>query len=1051
MKSPRFFFALGLASLLCVFSSCLAQRTHAALASSVSASASPTGPEIGPSTPLEPTALRPETLTIPGPLRSFLRMAGLSQEAHPDQVLALLAYNVYTLGSQSGRETEYLRLLSRYVQQARELQALAGPDKVIRISGCSQAQPLMEILGYRLFGGCGQKSATLMTFNPERAFLTSDSGFPLTALEQALESNSAFSYPYSPTAVPVLLKTQDWTAISSSGRGRGGNLLDVLLRDLPVARLYWAFSRLDTETRQDLSRSPGLKKLLPNAAVLDFYGTEITIRNGRVMAPGGDAAEQGWRQLVGASTRSPGEFVLHLVERDRGWLAAYYDVLARINAQQQARLTRPDRLRRLFEDFYAADRNAYAAAASFRKAPLLLVLFTRLQWDANGEPYVPGNLVTWRKIMEKHSDSAIVRQWSRRGREMSSPEQLLGALVAFSRAVLPGTPLPVYLTLSEIDRQRAQQNRLSPETVLLLASHYAELGSWEPLFSEFSDLNDASIALFVKTADRLNRISDHALRANAVGILQANLGLWQILARQGQIPEDRLNGSWQSVLSPFAQISTSAQLFDAGEEALSKVSVAAGAQANPTEDDLVNLLAGPRQQSVKGQQIHAEMANRIRSVMAGQRLVSLDTIVPLGAGLRRMAQGAAPSADLMPLAEELRQFQMPQPIFTRSEKSQWAPGVYENHHVDVQTRLDLTKILRNPPPPAKLDVSRGELTLYLRDTLVGLNYAYYEPPGAQLLHNNPLFVRSHDFTGDTISGLTEEPNWQPAQVADAGTPAGGGAYLLGSLSNLPYALAISEEDFLAPDHVQALIWNEVAPELLVSSTLPRWWNVTPHELHAIALYQESGEELLRASTSQPELLTKVAAILSESMPPREVDNAIAGLRAGHADEVIARITPADTFYLAARFRKEYPEEAGQSGPKGRELETLIKQYPAEVNLARLSRDFGVPHPALTRSATRELLDLQPFPAFEGSASRLFGESWDSNNLYWARLADEKGESPVVLNRLAPMLTRAMVTNIFASNFEDWQAVLRALRQTGQEFMDGKISLPSAPTNTTSLR
>ncbi len=1051
MKSPRFFFALGFASLFCVFSSCLAQRTHAAVASSLSAANSPTGPETGPSTPLEPTAPPPETLTIPGPLRSFLRMAGLSQEATPDQVLSLLAYNVYTLGSQSGRETEYLRLLSRYVDQARELQALAGSNKVIRISGCSQAQPLMEILGYRMFGGCGQKSATLMTFNPERAFLSSDSGFPLTALEEALESNSAFSYPYSSTAVPVLLKAQDWTALTSWRRGRGENLLDVLLHDLPVARLYWAFSRLDTETAQDLTRSPGLKKLLPNAAVLDFYGAEITIRNGRVMAPGGDAAEPGWRQLVGASTRSPAEFVLHLVERDRGWLAAYYDVLARIDGPQQAQLTRPDRLRGLFEDFYSADRNSYAAAASFRKAPLLLVLFTRLQWDANGEPYVPGNLVTWRNILERHSDSAIVRRWSGRARGISSPEQLLGAMVAFSRAVAPGTPLQVYLTLSEIDRQRAQQNRLAPETVLLLSSHYAEFGSWEPLFSEFPRLNDASIGLFVKTADTLDRIPDHALRANAVGILQANLGLWQILARQAQIPEDRLNGSWQSMLSPFAAISTSAQLFDAGEGALSKLSVAAGADANPTEDDLVNLLAGPRQQSAEGQRIHAEMADRIRSVMAGQRLVSLDTIVPLGAGLRRMAQGAAPSPDLMPLAEELRQFQMPQPIFTRGEKSQWAPGVYENHHVDVQTRTDLTKVLRHPPSQAKLDAARGELTLYLRDTLVGLNYAYYEPPGAQLLHNNPLFVRSHDFIGDTIAGLTEEPNWLPAEVTDAGTPAGGGAYLLGSLSNLPYALAISEEDFLAPANVQALIWNEVAPELLVSSTLPRWWNATPRELHAVALYQEAGEELLRAAAGHPELLTKVTAILSESMPPREVDDAIAGLRAGHADEVIATITPADTFYLTAGFRKEYPAEAGQWGPKGRELESLIRQYPAEVNWARLSRDFGVPHPVLTQSATRELLDVQPFPAFEGSASQLFGESWDSNNLYWARLADEKGESPVVLNRLAPMLTRAMVINIFASNFEDWRAVLRALRLTGQQFLDGKISLPSAPTNTTSLR
>ena len=34
--------------------------------------------------------------------------------------------------------------------------------------------------------------------------------------------------------------------------------------------------------------------------------------------------------------------------------------------------------------------------------------------------------------------------------------------------------------------------------------------------------------------------------------------------------------------------------------------------------------------------------------------------------------------------------------------------------------------------------ARGLVVPFLRDTLVGLNYAYYEPPGAQILLNNPL-------------------------------------------------------------------------------------------------------------------------------------------------------------------------------------------------------------------------------------------------------------------------------------------------------------------------
>jgi len=88
---------------------------------------------------------------------------------------------------------------------------------------------------------------------------------------------------------------------------------------------------------------------------------------------------------------------------------------------------------------------------------------------------------------------------------------------------------------------------------------------------------------------------------------------------------------------------------------------------------------------------------------------------------------------------------------------------------------------------------------------------------------------------------------------------------------------------------------------------------------------------------------------------------------------------------------------------------------------------------LTQSYARQVLGLEPFPAFAGYSSRLMAESWESNNLYWARLADEMGYPPVMLNILAPQLTRRMVEKIFATDFEDWPALLRAMREAGNDF------------------
>ena len=49
--------------------------------------------------PGDPRSLQSETeVFIPGPLRSFERMAGISQQVTPDQVLPLLARNVYVQG-----------------------------------------------------------------------------------------------------------------------------------------------------------------------------------------------------------------------------------------------------------------------------------------------------------------------------------------------------------------------------------------------------------------------------------------------------------------------------------------------------------------------------------------------------------------------------------------------------------------------------------------------------------------------------------------------------------------------------------------------------------------------------------------------------------------------------------------------------------------------------------------------------------------------------------------------------------------------------------------
>ena len=179
------------------------------------------------------------------------------------------------------------------------------------------------------------------------------------------------------------------------------------------------------------------------------------------------------------------------------------------------------------------------------------------------------------------------------------------------------------------------------------------------------------------------------------------------------------------------------------------------------------------------------------------------------------------------------------------------------------------------------------------------------------------------------------------------------------------------------------------PGLVSSAIVPRWWGVTRNELHAVALYQRAGEEILTAAAKDEKLRETVMNILADRMLSERVVRVNEALRAGTregtdpADDSGGNILSGDGIPPTS-----FPENAAPWERRERNWMRWLSSYPAEVSLERLSHDFGVPHPALEQSYSRELLNVKPFPAFMGFPSRLLAETWDSDNLYWARIADE---------------------------------------------------------------
>lgn len=967
----------------------------------------------------------PAGIVIPGPRRSFLRMAGISQKASIEETLPLLAGEVRMRGYARGKPTEYLLLLKRYLQQTQKLAALAGEKGAIEVPSCADAQPLLNAIGYKLRQPCGTRTS-VQTAEPELAFLTIDSGFPLAQFEDALRQNKPFTLNYPSSTAPVLFTAAEWT-----GSGPGGSLLDALLDDPALARLYAAMTRMDPETALFLRHSPGMSRLVRYSGVLDFYGSHIAIRSGHVLVPGGPSSDPAWKALVGASPDSAADFVSHLLSKDQGWLAAFFDAASYASPQQQDYFVQMGRLKRFYNAFRGSAPLSSATRPIFRPVPGLPLLMTRLGIDPTGEPHIPGDLKVWKEIFR---DEARRRSRQTNPEQWNSPDDLVDALFSRAREFASDSPLECFLTLSEMDRGRTGDDRLTPETVSRLASKFSRYGDQYATFVEFHSLSNESIAAFLQTAEQLDRISSPIARANATGIFQAIVGLWEILARQEEITVSSQDESWKKIISPFKSATSGLQVFEAGEASFKELLHAAGAKS-ATQEEIVGLLAGPVQSDPAAKRIRQQLAVKIRSVLEAQRLVSIDTLLTLGDGMNDLAQGNRTLVDtLLPLAAQLREFEMPRAIFTASERSEYTQQRSDVNHTTLQAHTNFARIIKSGSAKELAD-AHGRLAAFLRDTLVGFNYAYYEPPGAQMLHNNAIFVRSHDYSEDVARGA--QP-WRVPQLVNLGVTASGGAHLCGSLADLPYVLAVVEQDFIVPEAVQSLIWQDLVPSLLSASVLPRWWNVTPIEMHAVALYQRAGEELLTVAATDDGVRQAVLAILAERVLPQRLSHIEEALKAGRPQSALAEVTPSDTFFITAEFRRRFPDTSHWQ-TAGKELEDLARNHPAEASWLRLSQDFGGPHPALAHSNGRELVNMKLFPVYLHYSSRLLAESWDSNNLYWARLADELGYEPAALNQLVPELTRRMVEKLFATSLDDWPAVLRATRETGEEFRAGKIA------------
>ncbi|MGB7763024.1 MAG: hypothetical protein WBL61_24535 [Bryobacteraceae bacterium] len=968
------------------------------------------------------------TVPIPGPMRSFARMAAISTDAAPENVLPALARNIVTNGYQASRsnetleQTEYLKLLHRYLDQARELEKLAGAQYAIQVPNCDSpnAADLLRILGFRMRGGCGSE-VVLETVNAGRAFLTTDSGFPVNRLEEALRTNRPFTYDFHPTPVPVMFGPAYWTAGSKET-----DLVDTLISDPSLCRLYLGLSKLDPGTAAAMHDSGTLAHLRAYAHVLDFFGGEFELRDGKAVVPGGARSAAAWGELVGVSPDRGAEFFSKLLARDDGWLASLFDALARINTPVRDYLTDPARMKRLYAAVRGRVTSPGPARPVFRSNSDMMLLTTRLQLDPGGKPHVPGNLEVWKGLFTNNPQARYDGKLTRSASAWKEPDDLLEALFGLCRKTVENEPLKIFMALTDIDRNRATP--LAAATVERLAHSWHTYGSQFAVFSESPQLSDQSIDQFLDTAEALTRLREPALRADAGGMFQALISLWQILVRQQTIADRDADAAFAAIAARFAGVHSARDAFEAGHRGFEALLGAAAKPADSTagpQERMAALLAGAAESD--DLDTRQELEEEMLRILDAQHLIPLDTLFQLSDLLESgQRPDKAASAQLAKLAGRIAELPLPRAPLTLSERSAMGFGFWSGKHLDGERKLNLRLAIEKAAgDPAHLKELTELLAPLLRDSLLGLSYAYYAPPGAQVLFTNPVFVRSHDFIGGESQALL----WKPTEPYGSGWPSNGGGRLVGSLSTLPYALAEAEQNFLVPAQTQALIWGDLVPQMILSAKIPRWWNVTPAQMHWVGLNLRYGRELLAEAALDESAREAAIAELGRLAAPVRTAQVRRLIEEGQVKEAVDQVTPAELYWLSRALE---PARDADPSPLRARIERLSSEVPSQVSLPAISRAFGAPKPTLATSYRPELLNLRTFPTLMGYSSRILAESWESNNLYWVALADELSLRPAQLNVRIPQWTQQLVEHIFASHLEDWPAVLRSLRAVGDD-------------------
>jgi hypothetical protein len=479
--------------------------------------------------------------------------------------------------------------------------------------------------------------------------------------------------------LPLPLTPEIWSQAVFKGRETPQTLVAAILRDRGAALLYYGLLSLDDGTRAWLASRPDLITELTrdHAAAFVLAAPGIHVSAGRVLTPGGPAAQRVWEEVAGKQASEPAAFLRAVLTQSEGRLAYAYGAMGHLTPEQvrfalgvdgdPPQADRAGAGRRLLTGFERVAEGWRIDERVFWRPTLdPALLIADLRTDAAGRPVLPGSRRFWTAVF----------------RDGAAPESASGEAAASD----PGVDFAwLCEQIFTSDRGEHRDRYQLAQFAIRLAPHASNqslrdavevvraLEKYPALVTvlERARLTDvAAFAAAVRRAAEISGIEDDGRAARALAQYQGALALLARAAVRGSMPPAKL----AALVSSLAAIEVDARRDYDGrivrwlDGFLQQPGESSNGSApdveNAADDGVVRLVAGggngePRYVEWEGTRYRVDLGSaevaRISKLLGEQsrpylssarELAEIAAALDVAPGRDRIRQAAAPLKDV---------------------------------------------------------------------------------------------------------------------------------------------------------------------------------------------------------------------------------------------------------------------------------------------------------------------------------------------------------------------------------------------------------------------